>query len=75
MRGEKYYGTFSIDGRPTLMINDAELAKVALVKEFNKLTDRQSTNTFAHLINKNMLVDRLWSKSMFMTGGIFFCYI
>ena len=73
MFGEKVYGVFGIRWRPTLMIQDPELARIVLIKEFSKCVDRQHSATFTHLANDKNLVDRLWLKNLFMSEGSELC--
>ncbi len=70
MFGEKVYGMYGVRWRPTLMIQDPELARIVLIKEFPKFVDRQHSASFTHLANENNLVDRLWLKNLFMSPGM-----
>ena len=68
MKGEKFYGVYGGAGKPILMVQDVELAKQIMVKEFHKFADRTAQNIHL-LLNDDNLVDRVWKKTMVMANG------
>lgn len=67
MREEKMYGTFAITGHQ-LVLQDPELIRQVLVKDFNHFVDRQP-DAIAKFFNKNLFVDRLWLKNITIVSG------
>ncbi len=61
-KDEKYYGTyFGVSASPMLIVNDPELIRHILVKDFSNFVDRNSVIEFAGGKSKT---DIAWQKQM-----------
>ncbi len=69
MAGEKFYGAYGPRGVPVLIIKDPELANQIMVKHFHSFVDRTTKGFIDRLVNKENLVDRVWSKTLVMLRG------
>ena len=71
LRNEKCYGTFGIGWKPVLILNDPEIVKQFLVKDFNYFVDRKFP--LERFLMKENLGDSLWLKMLLFSRGEDMC--
>ncbi len=68
MRGEKMYGAFTL-GSPGLVVNDPDIIKQILVKDFGSFVDRQNMR-FDTFFNDDIPADRVNKRNMSSAHGM-----
>ena len=67
LRNEKCYGVYGIGWKPVLILNDPEMVKQFLVKDFNYFVDRKFP--LEKFLMKETIGDKLWLKTVLFAGG------
>ncbi len=69
-KGLPYYGTYSMNGKPVLVVRDPELVRQMLVKDFSSFIDRNPKQGMMTMLGKSgHLGDELWLRNIITISG------